>query len=489
VAAETNIETAPASAARSRDTASASVSSASTPSYQEPQAVMNEMASLMSKLEQQVSKASKKLASRAEEIEQRLNRRTESLLDEASQDDKNTEASILVLCDSLTKQFEQLSEELRLKISDAAAVGRESIKSMQGSGQSQIEDNRSTKQENLLSECKGFRTESEALNRASEEYFNKIVTEQMGQAEALIRTVLDHLKDIADDFETRLNQRFKRFTERMAEESGAVINSIQRNVHSMEEEIDGSWERASEKLKSSQADFEQTIEHTLAATELSILQAARIILVDQFLPKLKERKEIVWGMAAEMATAFSEQSQSQTRSQLTGLDTSLASARQQLHTLAEECLARIDSVGRQQQAGLEDLFKDTSGFMERSTADVLSLVEKTEQQIQDVEGVCKKLAETSSLDTDPHLTEERNGAVAKVQNLKGRLKAELDRTLETHCTQLEQLGQTVQSQLNTRRIEQTQVIREASENGLNRIKEAIQEAFGAVQSAREKYME
>ncbi len=32
----------------------------------------------------------------------------------------------------------------------------------------------------------------------------------------------------------------------MSEESTAVITSIERNVHSMEEEIDGSWQRASE---------------------------------------------------------------------------------------------------------------------------------------------------------------------------------------------------------------------------------------------------
>ena len=478
----------PAFKPRSQGGTESSMSTAST-AFQEPQAVMNEMASLMSKLEQQVSKASKKLASRAEEIEQRLNRRTETLLDEASQDDKNTEASILVLCDSLTKQFEQLSEELRLKISDAAAAGRESIKGLQGNGQEQIDETRTSRQEELLKACKTFRSDTEALGQATEEHFHKIAKEQMEAAEALIKSVLEHLKEIAEDFESRLNQRFQRFTERMAEESGAVINSIQRNVHSMEEEIDGSWERASEKLKSSQADFEQTIEHTLSATELSIAQGTRVLLIEQFLPRLKERKEIVLGMAAEMSTAFSEQSVSQTRSQLTGLDTSLASARQQLNTLSEECLARIDSVGRQQQAGLEDLFKDTSSFMETSTADVLGLVEKTEQQIQDVEGVCKKLAETSSLDTDPHLTDERNAAVGKVQSLKGKLKTELDKTLESTCTQLEQLGQTVQSQLNNRRLEQTQVIREASENGLNRIKEAIQEAFNSVQSAREKYME
>jgi enoyl-CoA hydratase/carnithine racemase len=457
--------------------------------FQEPQAVMNEMASLMSKLEQQVSKASKKLASRAEEIEHRLNRRTEGLLEEASQDDKNTEASILVLCDSLTKQFEQLSEELRLRISDAAAAGREAIKVLQGEGQTKLEETRSTDHDSLLNACNEFRAQTQTLAKSSDEELRKLVKEHVEEVDGLIQTTLRSLGTIAGDFESKLNQRFTRFAERMAEESSAVINSIERNVHSMEEEIDGSWERASEKLKSSESDFEQTIEHTLSATGLSTAQAARILLVEQFLPKLKERKEIVVGMATEMASAFSEQSLSQTRSQLSGLDSSLASARQQLHTLAEECLSRIDSVGRQQQAGLEDLFKDASGFMERSTAEVLSMVDKTEQQIHDVEGVCKKLAETSSLDTDPHLSDERNAAFGKVQNLKGQVKAELDRTLEASCAQLEQLGQSVQSHLNTRRIEQTQLVREASETGLIRIRESIQEAFNAIQAAREKYME
>ncbi len=72
---------------------------------QEPRLAMSEMTSLMTKLEQQVSKASKKLASRAEEIQQRLNKNSETFFEEASQEDKNIEASILVLCDSLASNL------------------------------------------------------------------------------------------------------------------------------------------------------------------------------------------------------------------------------------------------------------------------------------------------------------------------------------------------------------------------------------------------
>jgi hypothetical protein len=457
--------------------------------FAEPQAMMNEMASLMSKLEQQVSKASKKLASRAEEIEHRLNRRIETLLDEAAQDDKNSEASILVLCDSLTKEFEQLSEELRLKISDSAFHGRETVKTLQAAGQKEMEESERTIQESLLANCKDFREHTTSLTKTSEQQLRTVVRERLEEMEDVVKATVDHLVQIADEFDARVNERFDRFTQRMSEESTAVVSSIERNVSSMGEEIDGSWERASQKLKASQSDFEQTVEHTLGVTELSISQATRTLLIEQFLPKLKERREIVGGMAAEMATAFSDQSLSQTRSQLTGLETSLASARQQLQSLAGECLSRIDSVGRQQQAGLEELFKDASGHMERSTAEVLSRVDGAEQQIHDVEGICKKLAENSSLDTDPNLSDERNAAMGKVQSLKVQVKSELEKTLESSCNNLEELGQSIQSQLNTRRIEQTQLVRDASESGLSRIKEAIQEAFSAVQTAREKYME
>ena len=177
------------------------------------------------------------------------------------------------------------------------------------------------------------------------------------------------------------------------------------------------------------------------------------------------------------------------RGQLVGLDASLASARQQLQTLAEECLTKIDSVGRDQQSVLEELFKDTGGYIENNIAEVSTRLQKAEEQILESEAVCKKVAETFSLDADPVLTEERNAALSTVHAQRSQMKKDLEDAAELSCNQLEDLAQQAQIQAKAKRGEQIQVLREASESGLNKIRESIQDAFNAIQAAREEHME
>jgi hypothetical protein len=457
--------------------------------FQEPKLVLNEMASLMSKLELQVSKASKRLASRAEEIEHRLTKQLEGLMEEAAQEDKDVEASMLVLCDTLGKEFEQASESLRQKISNVASEGRQNIKQLVTKSQSDVDERKDSIHQELESACSEFRVDTERLIRESKTKLNKLLQDSIDEMADVLKTILDRLDDSTSDQTDKLKDRFERFRERMAEETRSVLGTVERNVRSMGEEIDGSWQRASEKLRLSQSDFEQTVLHAVRVAELALSQSARTLLVDQFFPKLKERKEIVTNMVAEMTNTFSEQSLNQARGQLMGLEASLASARQQLQTLADECLTKIDSVGRDQQSVLEELFKDTSGYIERSTSEVLALLKKAEDQILESEAVCKKLAETFSLDADPTLSDERNTSVAAVQALRTQLKQELESAAQSSCHKLDELAQGAQQQLNAKRLGQIQIVRDSSENGLNEIREAIQEAFNAIQASREKHME
>jgi hypothetical protein len=457
--------------------------------FQEPKAVMNEMASLMAKLEQQVSKAAKRLAGRAEEIEQRLNRKVDALLEEASQEDKDIEASILVVCDGLGKDFEHVSESLRQKISELANDGRQHVKQLSSLCQSDVDKKHESIRQGIEDACLEFRTNNEALIEETKARLKKLIDSGLSEMEGLLKTMLEHHKSVGRDFESGMKDRFERFRERMTDETSVVLSGIERNVRSLGEEIDGSWERASEKLRLTQSEHEKAIKHAVRRAELTTSQSARMLLVEQFLPKLKERKEIIATMVAEMTTSFSEQSLTQARGQLLGLESSLTSARQQLQSLADECLGKIDSVGRDQQSVLEELFKETSGYIEHSTSEVLTQLKNTEEVILEGEAICKKLAETFSLDADPGLTEERNNAIGKVTALRGQLRSQMEGALDTNSTRLDITSQTAQVELNKKRLEHTKAVRDASESGLNRIREAIQEAFNAVQTAREKHME
>lgn len=450
---------------------------------------MNEMATLMSKLEQQVAKAAKKLSSRAEEVKARLVKQVDTALAEAAHSERQTDASLGTLSTRLTKELEDVSEEVRLKISDVAANGRYTIKQLYTSGQGQLEETKNELYESLREACKQFRTDTENLTRDTEMQLHKLINQRMDELHDLVDAICERLDDTGDTFVDKLMARFQRFRERMTDESDAVINSLERSARSMNEEIESAWERVLDKLKSSRGDFDATVDHNIRTAELTVSQYARKHLSELLLPKLRERKDVFRGMTGEMTRRFTEESESQVRGQMLNLEANLSAARQQLQNLAQECMASIDAVGRGQQAGLEDTFKDTSTYVEKTTSEVMLMLQNTEKQITDAEVTCKKLAETSSVDADPRLTEERNQSHSRVQQLKQQSQTELATAIENGCGRLEQISQELHNQLAAERVEHTRSVRDAAESGLSQIREAIQETFNAIQAAREKYME
>jgi hypothetical protein len=138
---------------------------------------------------------------------------------------------------------------------------------------------------------------------------------------------------------------------------------------------------------------------------------------------------------------------------------------------------------------LEEVFKESSAHIESSTQGVTTELEKTEAIIKEGESVCKNLAETSSLDTNPALTEKHAQAWAQVEKSQSQASAALNHNLETSCIRLENYAQNFQTQLNSFRLDEIQQVRNDCENGLNRIRESIQETLSAIQAAREKAME
>lgn len=457
--------------------------------FQEPRLVMNEMASLMSKLEQQVQKAAKRLNSRAEEIKQRLLAQVDSLVADCTQIEKESQRTTTNLSQRLLKSLDDVCEESRLKVSDVAANGRYTIKQLLTSNQTNVDETKNTLYESLREACKQFRIETEALARTAETDLNELVNTRTEELDKLVKGMNSHLDDTNNVFIEKLNARFERFKERMSEEASSVVRSLERNVRSMVEEIDGSWDRASDKLKTSKSDFEQTIQHSVKTAELNLSQSTRLILTNALIPKLRERQQVLRMTSIELSKRFSDESERQVSGQILGLEASLGAARQQLQTLVDDCMSSIDSVGRGQQAGLEDIFKETSAHAERATLEVTEFLNKIETQINDNEQTCKRLAEQSSLDNDPELSADRNQATQRVQQLRQQANAELSNAIDQGCLKLEQLSNTIQTEVSAMRVEHTQAVRDAAENGLTRVRDAIQEAFSAIQAAREKYME
>lgn len=454
-----------------------------------PRAVMHEMATLTSKLEQQIGRASKKLAGKVEEAKHKLNNHVDALVEEAAQSEKEHQDAITELSLQLNKKLDDIEEEIRLKCSDTTSNGRQTIKQLLSGNQSRLDADEVTLCESLRNALREFRIATEALARANVSELEELVHERTQEIEKLVDTVCEHLDELKQTYASKFDLRFKRFEERMSDEITALGCSLERSVKSMVEEIDGSLERASEKLKSAKGDFEHTVNHTVKTSELQVSERVRRLLAMGLLPRLRERKEILKEISAQMSQRFSEESLSQVRAQLLGLEASVSNAKQQLGALIEDCLSSIDGVGREQQASLEELFNETSRYAERATSEVQLVLENAEKQISETDMLSKQLAEDSSVDRDRVLSEEHELAKSKIQQSKQQANAELGATIDLKCSQLQHLSEVSQTDLSNRRLEETQTLRQASETGLSTAREAIQEAFSAIVAAREKYME
>lgn len=459
------------------------------PTAEEQAAVAAEMASFQKKLEQQLAKAAKKLNSRVEEIKTQVSAEMERLANESADTDKQSESVLADVGGRFTKQLEDVAEDVRLKISDAAANGRYTIKQLLTTSQTQIEEERNLRYEELREASKQFKIDTEALSRSLEKDMQATVNKRTTEVGQMVEAVIGKLRETGDGFVSMVEFRFERFKERMAEETNTVTALLDRSVNSMMDELEGTNEKSSDKLKSAKSDFEQTINYQVRTAELTLSRKTRQHLTLTIWPKVKERKEILRAMSTEMSHRFTEESNLQVNAQMQGLEASLNAAKGQLHNLVTECLSNIDSVGRNQQAGLEEIFKDSSQHIEKCTQEVTATLTSTEKQIQETEMICKKLAETSSVDADPQLTEVRNTAHTKVLQIKQQATSGLITTIDSGCDRLDQISQQAQADLNNMRTTYAQGARQASDNGLATMRDAIQEALAAIQAAREKYME
>lgn len=455
----------------------------------EPKAVMNEMATLMNKLELQVTKAAKHISTKATALRKSINENVETLVKEKAHLEKESIRSLLEKIVADTRQLDEISEEIHLQMAETAANGRYTVKQLLPNSQERIDEQKESLHQALRDECGQFHSASDTVTSTNKTTFLDLVHEYKATLEALISSVSSKLEDTRTYYTNKFNTRLTRFEERLADEVAFIGKTLERNVQSMLEEVDSSSDRASEKLKAATTDYEQTIHHTVKTAQLNIARAARRIISEILIPHLRERREILRSMCGEMAKRFSEESQAQARSQIAGLETSLGSARQQLQSLVQECTGGIENIGDSQQVQLEDVFNQTSAHVEELITQVEKTLADTQAQIDASDAFCKKLAETSSVDSDPVLTEKRTSLTNNVLDLKEEAANQLKATIELKSELLEELCQGMESRLISLRTEQTHNIKATVEKGLTQIRQAIQDTFVAIQADREKYME
>ncbi len=457
--------------------------------FQEPKVVMNEMASLMNRLESQVSRAAKKLAIKATEIEQRLTTNLDGLLNTVGQEDKDAYASLVVRADSLAKQFETLFDSLKTELAEKSATSREKVRGNLVDNQKEIEVSERDLREILVEEFKQNQEDFRQLVDTNETELRKLVGQEIEVLHNRLQTIDQSLEETSGKLQAKLENYFAQFKSCVDDKVTVLSKAFDYQIEVLTNETQSQQGKNTEKLKASKEDFFDSLERLIKITEIALSRQIRAAQTEFFLPRLKERKQIIEAMMQEMIQTFAEHSFSQAKAQSEAAENSLVLARQQLKELVEERLAKLDTIGRNQQTGLEDIFKLAAEPLEQHTSAVLQLIKQAEQEVIECESMCKKLAEAYNLDSDPKLTMLRQDVYNKVDSLKAKLRGELESALDGNCLKLEDIAKHYNAKLGTKRAELVQQVRQTSEKGLQSIRQAIHDAYDTVQSQREKYME
>ena len=456
---------------------------------QDGRLMMNEMTSLMSKLELQVAKAANKMASRADELRTRLSQQVDGLVKEAQDIEKQAEGNLVSLASEFKAKLDALSAEVQTSLTKEGQSAADTMESLAQSGWDKLESEQNNLSEEIKSSADRFRLELDRLNSSVSHRLDNLIEGRNKELESLSEQILTQLKESNDAYNQKVAQRYERFEQRTNEETASISTSLERNMRSMVEEIESSLERAVEKLKNTRFELEQTVAHTIAVSEMAIAQKAKLLLTETLLPRLNEQKEIIRTMISDMTRQIVQESTASLDAEVSKLDQGTAHASDKLRTVAEESVAEVEMTGRGIKTGLEDNFKRVSSDLMVRTREVGDKIRETERRMADSEYALKGLAEASSVDSEPELADERNHAVTKLASLKAEASKQLATAIEDNIEHLDSEGERLFSELSNSRAELTTTIRESAESNISKIRQALQEATSAIQTAREKHME
>ncbi|CAN5430125.1 hypothetical protein BH11CYA1_BH11CYA1_19470 [soil metagenome] len=456
---------------------------------QDARLMMNEMATLMSKLEQQVAKAANKMSSRGEELKVRLNRQVEELLREGQDLEKHAEINLTNLSSELRSRLENLAVDVQNNLSKESEGARSLLSDLDASGLERLESEQHLLSTAIVTQCDQFKGELEKLTGSVQSRLNGLIASRNDELAKLSESILEQLKESHDSYIEKVTQRFERFRERMGEENSSITQSLERNMRSMIEEIDSSLERACEKLRSTKLDLEQTISHTVAVCEMAVAQKTKELLAESILPKLNEQKEILRTMIHDMGKQVATESNSAMLAQLAKLEDSISNSSEQLKRSVEDCLTDLENSGRGLKSGLEETFRRSSQDLVQRTQEVNTYLKDTEKRMLESDLSLKSLAESSTVDAEPELNEERNHALNKLGSLKQQANKDLASAMENNIDRMEDQSEKLFAELTNKRAELTTTIRDSAETNLDRVRKALSAATSAIQAAREKHME
>jgi hypothetical protein len=455
----------------------------------EPVAVKSGVAGLVSKLEQQASKASTKLEAQVEDTQTRLSGGLSHLLDKVAGSEKRSVKSTEGLRMNLTAKMEAATAEVKSKVRDSAFSGSQNINEYIDTGKNSIDEKHDYLRTSLKDSFDEVRVRAETLARSFEENSNAQSSQSLSELKQLMDDINNQFFDTLDTYTSGLQSSFDHFKARLTSGTTAITDALEAHYDSFEGETGDLHERCRERLSHIQKKSSEGLTQSLTTFELDIKRKQAVSLAEMVVPKLREYRDTLRAMTTEFQQKLAEDLESTGETKISEIEPLLAEKKAQLAELLVETTKIKDTIEERQRREFERIYKELTAFVDKSTEDAKTLFKSTEENIAEIDRAVRVLADPSSIESDMSLLEERNAVLGRMDESAEQATEEVTTALRTKVAALEERGKQLQEELISGMEEDAYIVRRASEQALNRIREAVKDSFAQIQTAQDERMD
>jgi hypothetical protein len=454
----------------------------------EPITVKSGVAGLVSKLEQQASKASSRLETQVDEIQNRLTEEISELLAKVNSAETRSVRNGQDLRAEMSERMDKATFDVSEKIAVAAKDGAHTIKQHDDEGTSRLNEKYEYLRTSLTNSFEEVKARAEAIAKDFEETLGTSSQRSLKDLDQLKDNLNQQLTDLYTHYEKALQASFDAFEKRLQSANSSVSSTLESRYQLLQGQLQDTFQRSSARLEQWQYAFVNQLnkEFTVARSDLRKLRATT--MAETILPKLQEHREQLRIITSEFQSKLAEDLEKKADEKLSAFEPMLVEKRQRLQEILHDTAAVKDSIAEQLRERLQKIAEQLKEFVEKGIAQSQTAFKNTEEQLAEIDRAVRQLADQSSIEGDLELLNERNQVLSSMDEANEKGKDEVLSTLRTSLAALEEKGKQLQEELISSMEEDAYRVRRASEQSLNTIRDSIKDAFKAIQSAQDERM-
>jgi hypothetical protein len=455
----------------------------------DPLNVKSGVAGLVSKLEQQATKASAKLEEQLEEISESLNSEFSSAVEKVRESEKASIEKTNELRTYLTERLQQAMNDVRVDIGQKAVVGRDAIERFVEEGEEAVDEKNKSLTESLNESFEEVRVRAEVLARSFQETSDAQRAKAMADLRQLMESLLNQFTEANEYYSFALDGIIEHVNEQVQDRSKSTAESLRDNYEHLDNQLGQVYDRARKQLDHINQDVLSRLGQSIQAAELDFVTARLDAVQTQLTPQLRTHRDTLRALISEFQSKLISDLETKAAQIIEEFAPILDDKKQQISDVIVQTSKIRESVEERQRFDADRCDMDFRAFVEDTIEDAKAKFQRTEEQISEMDRSVRVLCDPANIEGDADLLNERESVLERMDAKTSEAAQEIHESLNASVASLEERAKQLQEELISRLEEDAYLVRKSSEQALIRINTAIKDAFTSIQIAQDEQME